>query len=92
MTEEIINFLQSNNYFNMIIIGCIILFNILKELISLSKKSLNNIINSNKIFLNDADISLGGKFINMCNYMIVLARVFIWSLFIIVLINLTLFI
>ena len=48
MTEQIREFLQSENYINMFIIGLIIIINILNEVLILANENFDELIKNNK--------------------------------------------
>lgn len=92
MTEQIREFLQSGNYINIFIIGFIILINILKEGLILANGNFDELIKNNKELLSEQDVIKANKHITFNKGLVLFARILIWLLVIVLLINMINFI
>ena len=92
MTEQIREFLQSENYINMFIIGLIIIMNLSNEVLILANQNLDELIKNNKELLNEKDVINAKKFITFNKGLVLFARSLVWLLVIVLLINMINFI
>ena len=92
MTEQIREFLQSGNYINIFIIGFIILINILKEGLILANENFDELIKNNKELLSEQDVIKANTHITFNKGLVLFARILIWLLVIVLLINMINFI
>ena len=92
MTEQIREFLQSENYINMFIIGLIIIMNLSNEVLILANQNLDELIKNNKELLSEQDVIKANKHITFNKGLVLFARILIWLLVIVLLINMINFI
>ena len=92
MTEQIREFLQSENYINMFIIGLIIIIHILNEVLILANENFDELIKNNKELLSEKSFISAKKLMTFNSGLVLFARSLVWLLVIVLLINMINFI